>query len=123
MRVITAVENYELEDNEVVVFLAGGITNCPNWQENVINELRSSKDDLENLVIMNPRRENFPIEDPNASKQQIAWEFCGLEACDIFSMYYCDGPSDQPICMYELGRNIYISSQSSIDLIMKNVLL
>jgi hypothetical protein len=25
---------------------------------------------------------------------------------DIFSMYYCAGESDQPICMYELGRNI-----------------
>ena len=29
-----------------------------------------------------------------------------LEQCDIFSMYFCAGESDQPICMYELGRNI-----------------
>lgn len=111
MRVITAVENYELDDNEVVVFLAGGITNCPNWQENVINELRSSEDELENLVVINPRRENFPIDDPNASNDQITWEFNALEACDIFSMYFCDSPSDQPICMYELGRNIYKKSE------------
>ena len=25
---------------------------------------------------------------------------------DIFSMYFCDSESVQPICMYELGRNI-----------------
>jgi hypothetical protein len=25
---------------------------------------------------------------------------------DIFSMFFCGGESDQPICMYELGRNL-----------------
>ena len=57
-------------------------------------------------MIFNPRRENFPIGDKNAAYEQIQWEFDQLEKCDIFSMYFCAGESDQPICMYELGRNI-----------------
>lgn len=104
MKVITAVENYNRQENDVFCFLAGGITNCQEWQDRVI-ELLSDIDD--NLVVFNPRRKNFPINDPNASLEQIQWEFNWLEQCDIFSMYF-DGPtkSDQPICFYELGRNI-----------------
>jgi hypothetical protein len=83
------------------VFLAGGITNCKEWQNEVINELK-----LENISIFNPRQEHFDITDKNASFKQISWEFERLEQMDIFSMYFCNGESDQPICMYELGRNI-----------------
>ena len=25
---------------------------------------------------------------------------------DIFSMFFAEGPSQQPICLYELGRNL-----------------
>ena len=107
MRVITAVENFksELFDNTITCFLAGGITKCWDWQKAVIDEL--NKYDLpDHFVIFNPRRENFPIDDPNASFEQICWEFKYLENCDIFSMYFVNSESDQPICMYELGRNL-----------------
>ena len=104
MKVITAPNNYVLEDGEVSVFLAGGITNCPNWQEDIISRLKDLSTDK--LVVLNPRRENFPINDPSASYQQIEWEFKALENADIFSMYFSSGVSDQPICMYELGRNL-----------------
>jgi len=57
-------------------------------------------------VLFNPRRDNFPIHDPNASNEQIKWEFDRLQIMDIFSMFFCAGESDQPICMYELGRNL-----------------
>lgn len=104
MKVITAVENYNRQKNDVFCFLGGGITNCQEWQDRVI-ELLSNIDD--NLVVFNPRRKNFPINNPNATLEQIQWEFNWLEQCDMFSMYF-DGPtkSDQPICFYELGRNI-----------------
>ena len=57
-------------------------------------------------MIYNPRQEHFDITDPSGSYKQIAWEYQYLENMDIFSMYFSDGNSDQPICMYELGRNI-----------------
>lgn len=83
------------------VFLAGGITNCKEWQKEVIDEL-----ECENVSIFNPRQEHFDISDKNASYKQILWEFERLEQMDIFSMYFCNDNSTQPICMYELGRNI-----------------
>lgn len=104
MRVITAPEKYIRQPNDITVFLAGGITNCWEWQDKVIELLE--KENLDNLVIFNPRRKDFSINDLNATYEQIKWEFDMLEQCDIFSMYFCAGESDQPICMYELGRNI-----------------
>lgn len=85
----------------ISVFLAGGITGCPNWQKEVIKEL-----EYENVSVYNPRQEHFVVTDKNASYKQIAWEYERLEKMDIFSMYFCRGDSIQPICLYELGRNI-----------------
>lgn len=89
------------------VFLAGGITNCKEWQKEVIEELATYMMLVgEDASIFNPRQEHFDISDKNASYKQILWEFERLEQMDIFSMYFCNDNSDQPICMYELGRNI-----------------
>lgn len=106
MRVITAPEFYIPQEHDITVFLAGGITNCPDWQSKVIKDLNVDNYYLESLVIFNPRRENFPIWDKSAAYAQIEWEYQMLERCNIFSMYFSSGESDQPICMYELGRNI-----------------
>ena len=122
IKVVTSPELYGIDetDNEIRCFLAGGITNCHDWQSKVIDELiRLDKEEqaMKNnivddytLVIFNPRRENFPINDPTAARNQITWEFDNLETTDIFSMYFCAGESDQPICMYELGRNVAVST-------------
>ena len=107
MRVITAPDMYIPKENDICCFLAGGITNCPNWQKEVIDDLNDRCDLSEdNIILFNPRRENFPIGDKSAAYKQIEWEYDQLERMDIFSMYFSSGDSDQPICMYELGRNI-----------------
>ena len=103
MKIMTAVESLSKIERPAV-FLAGGITNCPEWQDYVIEKLK----DLEIGTLLNPRRKNFPIHDPNASKEQITWEFRALERADIFSMWFSNAPSDQPICFYELGRHLAI---------------
>lgn len=103
MKVITAPIDYNRKKDDICIFLAGGITNCPNWQNEVINELKKYKID-DDLILFNPRRKNFPINNPNAAEEQITWEFKYLSIMDIFSMYFTGGDSDQPICMYELGR-------------------
>ena len=101
IQIITAPNNDKPIYNSV--FLAGGISNCKEWQKEVINYI--NEQDIE-LTIFNPRRENFDISDKNVSVKQIKLEFDRLEKMDIFSMYFCNDNSDQPICMYELGRNI-----------------
>ena len=110
MKIVVAPEDIICLPTEIKCFLGGGITNCPEWQQEVIAKLEKydaiHPEDLNRLVIFNPRRENFPIDDPNAARQQISWEFKWLQKMDIFSMFFTAGESDQPICMYELGRNV-----------------
>lgn len=107
IKVVTAPELYDLKENEISVFLAGGISNCPDWQKEVIERL-SNDDKLHGItvVIFNPRRDVFDFSDKEASLKQVSWEFNYLSKCDVFSMFFCDAPSVQPICFYELGRNI-----------------
>lgn len=109
MKIITAPEEYQLRSDEISVFLAGGITNCWNWQQSVLTQLSSSSYLTDHLVVFNPRRDNFPIEDPDASRAQIEWEFKYLNQSNIFSMYFTSGQSTQPICMYELGRYLEVN--------------
>lgn len=107
--VVTAPEHRYFPPKSLKVFLAGGIRNCPDWQSMVINDLTDEWVDInstyEHLFIMSPKwtkELNPPIDD----RRQIEWEFDMLEKCDLFTMYFAGGDSDQPICMYELGRNI-----------------
>lgn len=107
MKVITAVEEYREAIQDIKVFLAGGIQKCEDWQSNWIDTLKSLDEPvLKHVVLFNPRRPNFPIHDPSASYDQIKWEFEWLEKCDFFFMHFCKSESVQPICMYELGRNL-----------------
>jgi hypothetical protein len=81
------------------LFMAGGIVGCPNWQQ----ELRGHLSECNNLVLINPRRENFPIDDPNAADEQIKWEFNAMVMADAISFWFCE-ETIQPIVLFELGR-------------------
>jgi len=79
------------------LFIAGGITGCEDWQKALIQSLQR-----EEIIIYNPRRENFPIGDSSASEVQICWEFDKLLKADIVSFWFAFG-TDNPIVLYELG--------------------
>ena len=82
-----------------VVFLAGGITDCPDWQA----EARKLLDDTD-LVVCNPRRPKFDVTDPNAARDQIAWEVEHLRAADLILFWFpASGAVAQPIALFELG--------------------
>lgn len=96
MKYIEAPTKY-IEKYPESLFLAGGITDCPLWQNIVIENLRNT-----NLVVFNPRRKNFPINDPGASNEQIKWEFdCLHKATAILFWFACETLC--PIVLYELG--------------------
>lgn len=84
-------------DSGHVLFLAGGITDCPDWQRVICDDLTG-----ENLIVLNPRRDDFPINDPNASYEQIKWEFDMLREASMISFWF---PKETlcPIVLYELG--------------------
>jgi len=100
MQLIQAPGEIPLE-RPVSVFLAGGITNCIDWQDEVAEGLKDV-----DCMLLNPRRNDFDVLDPASAKAQIEWEFNAISLCDIFSMWFCAGPSPQPICMYELGMQM-----------------
>lgn len=103
--IVTAPEHVEFPQDSIKIFLAGGIQHCDLWQEKIINMFKHIDID-KNIYILNPRRDNFPIDDPNVAEEQITWEFEMLEQCDYFTMLFLSSTSHQPICFYELGRNI-----------------
>lgn len=95
MRYIEALDEWRWEGTSV--FLAGGVTGCPNWQQDMRGLLSDT-----NLILFNPRRTHFPIGDPNAAQAQIAWEYNHLrEATTILFWFPCETLC--PIVLYELG--------------------
>lgn len=80
------------------LFLAGGITGCPDWQSEVAAMLADT-----DLTLVNPRRKNFPIDDPNAAYDQIKWEHDHLGQVDAILFWFCKD-TVQPIVLFELGK-------------------
>ena len=76
------------------IFLAGGISNCTNWQPNVAKWFINT-----DLVVVNPRREDFTN---CSSTQQIIWEFERLKKSDII-LFWFPPETVCPITLYELG--------------------
>jgi hypothetical protein len=90
------VNEYE-SDGTPSVFLGGGIMGCPDWHHDVVSLLAG-----EPVVLLNPRRKDFPINDPKAAPQQIEWEYRQLRKADGILFWF---PSETlcPIGLYELG--------------------
>ena len=97
MKYIESPEVLTYSRTEVSLFLGGGITSCPNWQQEMVGLLKDT-----NLTLLNPRREDFPIGDPNAAYEQIKWEFANLINADAILFWFpCETLC--PIVLYELG--------------------
>ncbi|HKA88060.1 MAG TPA: nucleoside 2-deoxyribosyltransferase domain-containing protein [Haliangiales bacterium] len=104
-----------LPSGRPMIFLAGGITGCPDWQSEMIRLL----DPLHpQWLVLNPRREQFPIDDPDAAFAQIAWEHRALRAARAIIFWF---PRETvcPIALYELGawsmtqRRIFVGAHEA----------
>jgi hypothetical protein len=110
-KIITAPEKEIQPDrNKNKLFLAGGITNCLDWQSITVNFLKEIPD----TTIYNPRRQNFPMDNPNAAEEQIKWEYEHLKKSNIIAFWFSRG-SLNPISLYELGK---WGNSSSIPIII-----
>ncbi len=78
------------------VFLAGGITNCPDWQSYVAEKLKGLP-----IAVFNPRRKSYP-QDKKYIFEQIEWEHQRLREADILAFWFSEG-SLNPIVLFELG--------------------
>jgi hypothetical protein len=79
------------------VFLAGGITGCGDWLNQVVGSLRNL-----DIIVYNPRRKNFSVNDSDITEEQIRWEYEHLRKATIISFWFCKETSC-PITLYELG--------------------
>lgn len=93
-----ALDEYEPQEGERSIFLAGGIIDTKyDWQQEMIERLSDT-----DLVVLNPRRNDFPKDDPYATTHQIKWENDHLEKATYVLFWF---PAEAP-CMtslFELG--------------------
>jgi hypothetical protein len=82
------------------VFLAGGISGCPDWQSRAI-EMFSNTD----LRVVSPRREEGILSDNAEAINQIAWEFHALQNV-VVTMFWFPKETLCPITLFELGAAI-----------------
>ena len=96
----------EFEGPGPSVFLAGGISGTFDWQADVVARLA----DLP-LVLLNPRRKDFPINDPAAAPAQIEWEFRHIRRATAVLFWF---PPETlcPIALYELGGRALVREQA-----------
>ena len=104
MKYIEAPDIYNWEEKSL--FLAWGISNCPDWQEEYINYFKDTS-----LVLLNPRRTNFNVADKSVEIEQITWEHEHLERSDIISFWFWK-ETICPIVLFELWK--YASSTKDI---------
>ena len=91
------------DGNEPSLFIAGGISNCADWQSEFIKKL----DGLD-ITVLNPRRKNFDVNDPRMEEEQIKWEFDHLLKADACSFWFTK-ETLCPITLYELGKQTVLN--------------
>jgi hypothetical protein len=106
MQYIEALDEPNENDREIKIFLAGGIQNCPDWQKDVVQQMEDF-----DVILLNPRRKNFPIHDPNASMTQIDWERTWLDKADLVTFWFAK-ETIQPTTLFKLGR--FVDRQSPV---------
>jgi Nucleoside 2-deoxyribosyltransferase like len=82
------------------MFIAGGISNCWDWQKPAVERLLAGTD----LILFNPRRDGWNMEDSaEESKKQIRWEHTHLKQSDYILFWF---PQETlcPITLLELGK-------------------
>ena len=92
MQLIEAPNTYP---TNVDLFLGGGITNCPDWQADVVKMLEGT-----DLIVLNPRRSAAFTGD--IADEQIRWEYEALRAVKTVLFWF---PKETlcPITLFELG--------------------
>lgn len=86
--------------NATKIFMAGGITGCPDWQSEILTKFYESH--KQNIILINPRRENWGDFGVGSSKEQIDWEYRHLNMSDwIYFWFPKEGKC--AITLFELG--------------------
>lgn len=87
-----------------IVFLAGGISGCENWQDYIINKLQI-QDKEQNYLLINPRRQGDLAPNGEMAEAQIIWEAEAMTLVDTMAFWF---PKETlcPITLFEYGLSI-----------------
>ena len=99
IRYIEAPEVIRKGYDEFALMMAGGITNCRHWQNELVGYLT-----CENFrgLLMNPRRNHF-VMTPETEQEQIEWEWNAFRIADAVSFWF-SSETLCPISLLELGK-------------------
>ena len=84
--------------------MGGGISNCPDWQTEMVKILNGMGSDL---TLVNPRSSQFDVKNPERTLKQIRWEYLMLRRCDGI-MFWFAKETIQPIVLFELGSHLMV---------------
>lgn len=101
-------------DTKHKLFLAGGISNCPNWQDDMVEMFKNHKEKYKQLTIFNPRRRGDLAKDTDVAKQQIIWEHIHLYESTLILFWF---PKETvcPITLFELGKYAYMHKKMNVN--------
>lgn len=107
MAIVLKAPQHYIQDDRLSIFLGGSIDMgaAENWQDRLIRDL----EDYDQLVILNPRRDDWDstwVQDPTPETQfykQVSWELDCQDQADLI-VYYFAADSKAPITLLELGR-------------------
>lgn len=95
-----------------VIFLAGGISNCPDWQSEIIKII-----DTEKFDVINPRRVGDLAKDGDEAANQIIWEFVALKKATLVLFWFPE-ESICPITLFEYGKELMRAAANDITLLV-----
>jgi len=96
MKEIKPPEKYEHNSDEFTLFMAGGIS--IDWQT-LVPEFLCDTD----VVLLNPRRDDYDIGNLAMEQEQIEWEHQHLMKTDAYLFWFC-AETLCPITLFELGK-------------------
>jgi len=82
------------------LFLNGGITGCVNWQPQFTQFFADS-----NIILFDPRRDEYDPDEPDIDRQQITWEF-EHRAISCAHSFWFTPETLCPITLFELGKSL-----------------
>lgn len=84
----------------VDLFVAGGISNCPDWQSDVVDMFSET-----DLILANPRKYKKVAKIGTEASAQIAWEHLSLSNAETV-MFWFPEETLCPITLFELGVQV-----------------
>lgn len=92
------------------IFIAGGISGCPDWQSELEKRIRTELKFNDDVVLVNPRRNDMTEFTAEENRDQIDWESQQLACADVIWFWFpwytlC------PITLFELGKSLNSSAK------------